>query len=218
MLLTFLLAVNATLIAGVTLFTCDALREQEALASKRGYQLLGALGVLTLAIALLPGVRPPLAVVYTLALAGAAALLRPRRSNSRALRGAQGYVVGHVQRVDERDIVFARNRSLRPGSDEYRTYYADLHPERKERDDRRRAAGGPLSQPGKIDGWRANSAMMFANFQIPAFLGVHATAAPMPDHPPAELDPRRASEIVKGLAVHLGAVSAGVCRVDPRWV
>ena len=219
MILAFLLLVHVALAASAALFTYESLREQEPLAPKRGYQLLAAVGALTLLILLIPGVRGLLALLYVLGLGSLAALLFvPGRGNSRALQGSQGYVEGDVERADERDVVFARNRSIRPGSEQYRMYYEELHPERKEKDDRRRAVGGPLSQPGKIDGWRPNSAMMFANFQIPAFLGAHAESSPMPDHPPAQLDPKRASEIVKGMAVHLGAVAAGVCRVDPRWV
>jgi len=217
-LLGLLLLVHLALAAGLALFVYESLREQEPLAPKRGYQLLGALGVVTLVILLIPPARGLLAIVYVLAAVGMGALLLPRGRASRALQGTRGYVAGEVTRTDERDIVFARNRSIRPGSEEYRLYYEELHPEWKERDDRRRALGGPLSKPGKIDDWRPNSALMFANFQIPSFLGHHADAAPMPDHPPAQLDPVRASEIVKGIAGHLGAAAVGVCKVDPRWV
>ncbi|MDF1554807.1 MAG: reductive dehalogenase [Deferrisomatales bacterium] len=217
-LLALLLLVNLFLAAGTALFVYESLQEQELLAPRRGYQLLAALGVATVVVLLIPPARGFLATAYGLGAGVFALLLVPFRRESRALKGTRGYVVGEVQRMDERDIVFARNRSIRPGSEEYQLYYEQLHPEWKERDDRRRALGGPLSKPGKIDNWRPNSALMFANFQIPSFLGPHAEAAPLPDHPPAELEPERASEIIKGIARHLGAAAVGVCKVDPRWV
>jgi len=216
--LTLLILVHAALAVGLVWFVWESRREQEPLAPKRGRQLLGALGVVTLAVLIIPPLRGPVLIVYVLGALAIGVLLIPSKRPSRALQGTHGYVVGEVQRADERDIVFARNRSIRPGSDEYRLYYEELHPEWKERDDRRRALGGPLSKPGKIDNWRPNSSLMFANFQIPAFLGPHAEMGPMPDHPPAELDPAKASEIVKGIARHLGAAAVGVCKVDPRWV
>ena len=50
-------------------------------------------------------------------------LMRKTGQNQSALEGANGLIVGDVQPTDERDIVFARNRTLRPGSEEYKTYY-----------------------------------------------------------------------------------------------
>ena len=43
--------------------------------------------------------------------------------NPKALAGTQGLIVGNVKRYDERDIVFARNRTIRPGTEQYETYY-----------------------------------------------------------------------------------------------
>ncbi|MHB8767030.1 MAG: hypothetical protein ACYDA8_22175, partial [Deferrisomatales bacterium] len=218
MLLATLLLVHGALAAGAALFLLESRREQEPLAPRRGWQLLGGLAALTLVILAVPPLRGAVALLYGLGAAALGVSVFRGVPDARARRGSRGYVVGEVARTDERDIVFARNRSLRPGSEEYRAYYEELHPERREADDRRRALGGPLGQPGKIDGWRPNSAMMFADFQVPAFLGPHALAAPAAHGPPAELDPARASEIVKGLARHLGAAAVGICRVDPRWV
>lgn len=212
-----LLTISIVILVGVAVFTYVSLREQEPRAPKIGAAGIAAQSVLTLAVIFVPEVRMPLAVVYGLGLVAFVVLLIARKSNSRALQGAAGYVEGEFEKMDERDIVFARNRSMRPGSEQYRLYYQELHPELKEGDDRRRAVGGPLGKPGSIDGWRPNSAMMFANFQLPLLLGPHAEASPLPDHPPAGLDPARATQIVKGLAQHLGAVAVGVCKVDPRW-
>ena len=69
--------------------------------------------------------------------------------NEDALRGTEGYIAGEVKRFDERDQVFARNRSVRPGTKEYDEYY-ERHPEWKEADDERRAMGGAHLQSGQI--------------------------------------------------------------------
>ncbi len=71
-------------------------------------------------------------------------------SNPQALQGTRGLMVGKVERYDERNIVFARNRALRPESEEYHIYYK-LHPEYEAYDAARRKRGGPLGKPGSID-------------------------------------------------------------------
>jgi reductive dehalogenase len=54
-------------------------------------------------------------------------------------------------------------------------------------------------------------------FSLPAMLGPHAEPKPDDSQPKCEIDPSRASEIVKGFGLHLGASQIGICRVDPRW-
>ena len=56
------------------------------------------------------------------------ALVLKRHPNPKALKGAEGHIVGPVERFDERETVFSRNHAMRPGSEQYRTFYAD-HPE-----------------------------------------------------------------------------------------
>ena len=70
--------------------------------------------------------------------------------NNKALAGAKGLVVGSVERFDERETVFSRNRALRPGSEQYQRFYAQ-HPEHEEYDTARRKLGGPVGKPGLID-------------------------------------------------------------------
>ncbi len=70
--------------------------------------------------------------------------------NDKALKGVEGYIVGNARRFDEREQVFARERSIRPGSAEYETFYRS-HPELEQLDAERRAAGGILGTPGAID-------------------------------------------------------------------
>jgi len=137
--------------------------------------------------------------------------------------------VGPVARFDERDVVFARNRSLRPGSREYEHYYKEMRPEKEAVDARRRERGGPLGKPGAIDGgYRPNVAMLISSFEVPNILGPHAKLGPAqaaasgtykarPEENPQQLDPERASAIVKGWALRLGADLAGVCRTNALW-
>jgi hypothetical protein len=70
--------------------------------------------------------------------------------NNKALEGTKGFIVGSVQRFDERATVFSRNRSLRPGSQQFEQFYAQ-HPEYAEHDAARRNLGGPVGKPGSID-------------------------------------------------------------------
>ena len=77
-------------------------------------------------------------------------LVKRSPANPKALQGTEGLIMGEVKRFDERDQVFARNRALRPGSEEYRAYY-EAHPENEAFDTRRRERGGVNGKPGFID-------------------------------------------------------------------
>ena len=103
-----------------------------------GLQLAGMLLMLLLFIYLgsigffqtIPG-----AALLALALVTAAVVffLVVRRSapNEKALQGTKGLIIGEVKRWDEREIMFARNRSIRPGSTEHDIFYKE-HPEFQE--------------------------------------------------------------------------------------
>ena len=79
-------------------------------------------------------------------------LLRRTPPNPRALKGTAGHIVGDVKRFDERETVFARVRSLRPGSEQYRTFY-EKNPQFEAADNNRRGSSGSRRN------WRANSAV-----------------------------------------------------------
>jgi reductive dehalogenase len=144
-------------------------------------------------------------------------VLIPSSANSSALKGAIGSAVGKPKRFDERDTVFARNRSLPEGSEIYQKYYA-AHPDRKGADSERRKKGGPVGRVGAIDNEHPlNVAMIDACFQMPPIFGIHAHANPNPDIPRLSLDPKRGAAVVKGFARHLGADLVGICRVNPDW-
>ncbi len=148
---------------------------------------------------------------------GCLVFLVPVGPNQKALLGTSGHVVGDVQRFDERDIVFARNRSLPPGSEIYKRYY-EMHPDLEERDGERRKKGGPVGRPGAIDGGhRPTVSMVGTAFALPAMLGPHAEPEPEASGPPEPIDAAQASSIVKSFALHLGASEVGICRVDPNW-
>lgn len=212
-------------------FTLESIREQEPRAPKAGLALAGFHLLLLILILAAPGSRPFIAGYFILALAGLGFFLIPSPGLSRSAKGALGYASGDpdlIDRFDERDIVFARNRGLPPGSNQYQEYYA-AHPEKEEPDRLRREKGGPLGRPGSIDnGYRPNVAMLKASFLMADFLGPQArvdpraaleagTYAQADQAAPAELDPARGSKIVKGFARQLGADLVGVCRTDPRW-
>jgi len=217
-MLTFvLLVIDLIFLVGAGLFTYESLREKEPRAPKVG--IAGTLFHLTLAWVILtvPQSHPIIAVFFGLIITFLLVLLIPAKPNPRALKGADGYLVGPVARFDERDIVFARNRSLPPGSDMYQQYY-EQHPDKEAFDARRREKGGPIGRPGAIDGSHPpNVAMILASFALPGFLAAQAQVTPDPSKPPVSLNPNEASEIVKGFARHLGAALVGICRVNPLW-
>jgi reductive dehalogenase len=212
-----LLVFEAILIFAIGLFTLESLKEREPRAPKVGLAATLVLLLLAPVILFLPALRPLVGLAFGfVALFGLACAI-PGKANNRALKGSQGYAVQEVERFDERDIVFARNRSLPAGSDVYKRYYA-VHPDKEAKDAERRAKGGPLGRPGSIDkGYRPNVSMIRAGFELPAFLGPHALAEPPPESSPAEMDPAEATRIVKGFARRLGAALVGVCRVRPMW-
>lgn len=142
--------------------------------------------------------------------------LIPARQNKEALLGSKGYIKGKTERVDERDIVFARNK-LKPGTTHYDEYYK-THPETKEIDDEIRIQRSKR-QLGKIDGGHsANTSMIHANHFISPVLGRVAKGIPEADAPKKEMKPEKATEVLKGLALHLGACSVGACEVNPEVV
>jgi reductive dehalogenase len=152
-----------------------------------------------------------------------AALIIPLGVNAKALEGSRGLIVGEVSRQDEREIMFARNRSLPPGSEQYQHFY-EAHPEYEAYDSARRAKGGPLGRPGTIDRprERPNVAATFASLSIPMFLSTpekfQPQALPLFPDQPARLDPGTASRIVKGYTRNLGSDLVGITEINPLWI
>ena len=116
-LATVLLTADAGLVLLAAYFTVVSFHEKEPRAPWVGAiatVLLAGVGPLIVAV---PAVRTVIGVIFGAALAFGSVLLIPTRGNPRALQGTAGHVVGEAARFDERDEVFARNRSLPPGSE-----------------------------------------------------------------------------------------------------
>jgi hypothetical protein len=181
-------------LAGV--FVYESYREQESRALKFG--LLGVMAHLILAflIILLPSVQLYGTAYFGLLIIFGLVLLIPGQPNAQVLQGSKGFIVGEVVKYDERDIVFARNNSLEPGTDRYDLYYK-THPEHEERDTRRHAKGGNLGRPGSIDSkLPSNVSMLKSAFQTVNNLALFSVPELSQDSRPVELDPVRATEIL----------------------
>ena len=143
-------------------------------------------------------------------------------TNDRALKGVDGHIVGNARRFDERESVFARERSIRPGSAEYEAFYL-AHPELERMDSERRTAGGLLGTPGAIDrpGESPNIAAMEAFFSIPPHFGKpknHSPVVQLSEADRPDISPEEAAGRVKGFARQLGAGLVGITRINPLWV
>lgn len=197
-------------------------------------QLLGIAGVLVVYLFLIwigffdtkPGIIVLIAG-YTFAIIAALTILVPSKKNLKALKGTQGLIIGQVERCDERDHVFARNRALRPGSQQYKAYYKE-HPEHEKFDAKRREKGGPIGPPGIIDSPHgdANVAMALASLNMPHYLCAPEKVKPDPHFllkeklkgNKVDLSPEEAAERVKGYAKNLGADLVGITEINPLWV
>lgn len=144
--------------------------------------------------------------------------------NPKALEGARGLIAGEVKRFDQRDQLLCRNRSLVPGSEQYKIFYAE-HPEYQEYDTKRREMGLTLGKhPGAIDRPHEgpNLAATLASLAMPLHLRCHGIVKPQA-HPELKgkevnLGPEEAAERVKGYARHLGADLVGITQINPLWV
>ncbi|MGD8962715.1 MAG: reductive dehalogenase domain-containing protein, partial [Desulfobacterales bacterium] len=150
-------------------------------------------------------------------------LVKQTPANPKALQGTRGAIVGDVKRFDERDVVFARNRTIRPGTDQYRTYY-QMRPEYEKIDAARRDKGGPLGQPGVIDQPkdRPNIAATLSCQGIAMNLSAPETYQPA-THPefkgqPVKLSPQEATDRIKGYTLNLGARHVGITELNPLWL
>lgn len=228
------LALGAQAFVGLSFFI-SCLWENEKKASL--FAALQCLGMLAVLVAFLllaasgffhtfPGV---VLLILGYVGSGAAAffLLRRTEPNPKALQGTKGRVEGEVKRFDEREQVFARNRCLRPGSEQYKRFY-EAHPEYEAFDKRRRERGGPIGHPGTIDRPHegADVAMTLASQNMCLFLSSPEKVNPEPHFFLKErvkakkvvMSPQEASERVKGYALHLGAALVGITELNPLWL
>jgi reductive dehalogenase len=233
--LTFLVLIDALIlimssIIGLSFFL-SCLHEKERRASFfAGLQLLLMLLLLGVFVYLngvgffLTGAGIALLVAgLTLFAVSAFFLVRRTPPNTKALLGTRGLIAGEVRRFDEREVVFARNRSLRPGSEEYKLFYAS-HPELEALDAKRRERGGPLGPMGSIDGQGGLpnvAATLAPNFVPPALSGpdlIRPASNPALKDKKIELSAEEATRRVKGFAHNAGADLAGIAELNPLWV
>lgn len=169
-----------------------------------------------------------LIIGYFLVIVAVILMLRKTRPNMKALKGTAGQITGEVKRFDERDHVFARNRGLRPGSNEYKEYY-EKNPDFEDIDANRREKGGPLGHPGVIDSPHADSnvAMTLAAMNIPMFLSDPEKVKPEPHFAikpklekkgPVKMTPEEATLRVKGYTRSIGADLVGIAEINQLWV
>lgn len=229
----FLIAVAASIITAIIglSFLVSCVWENETRASIfAGFQFALMLGLVILlfyleSIGFFETRAGTTILIFGLAIAGGLGVLFTLTigSNTKALQGTRGLITGSVKRYDERDIVFARNRALSPGSEQYKAYYK-LHPEHEDYDAARRKRGGPLGKPGSIDTPedRPNVAATLASLSIPLHLSTPEKFNP-PQHPEfrqqrVEISPQSASTRIKGYTLAIGAKLVGVTEINPLWI
>lgn len=211
-------------ILGLLLFVVNSIQERESRATLIGMVFSGLMLAFSAAFlalwrqGLLEGLRPLVYLLDAAITAGAAVVLLPLGRNPGALKGCAYYLTGEPLRVDERDSIFARVRSLRPGKQEYEQYYR-MHPDIKKWDDDRRSMGGPLGTPGKIDQRnRSNISMLHVIYTFPLLLGRKDQVKPPPKGEPANISAKDLTLQVKGFARMMGADLVGITTLNPLWV
>jgi len=226
------LAVQAYI--GLTFFISSIWEKEKRAAVFGLLQFLGMFGLLLVYLLLFrigffhTGIGLALLILgYCAAGIAAFFLLRRTEPNERALQGSRGLICGDVNRFDEREQVFARNRTLRPGSEQYGLFYGE-HPEYEAFDTKRRERGGPIGHPGIIDRPHgdANVAMTLAGQSMCLYLSSPEKVTPEPhfflkerlEKGKVELSPEQATVKVKGYAKHLGAALVGITEINPLWL
>ena len=214
----FMLVVFDLILVGLLIhFFRECLHEQEARAQKLAAVLLAATVLLVPIILWVPPIRVMVSLIFSAVIVSGLLLLIPARDATHILSGTPGHVAATVTRVDERDIVFARQR-LHPDNVPYYRNYYDKRPSIEAADAKRRKKG-LLGVVGRIDNaYQPNTAMVHASFDIPEYFGQHAHADPVEDIQSKLLDPAMASHVVRQYARHLGADMVGICKVNPLWV
>ncbi len=212
------LVFNLAMIGAAGLFVYESWREQESRAIKIGLLGIAAHNFFVFLLFYSHVFQLFLIFYMLVCVLFVAILVIPGRKNSAVLKGTAGYVVGEVLRFDERDIVFARNENLVSGSEQYSQYY-EKYPERKERDDKRRAKGGHAGKVGSIDKCPPMLVNMVAGNASAAHTLVANSLPQIPERQePIEMEPLQATEAIKRWAIHLGADLVGVARIDERWI
>lgn len=199
---------GGTACAGLVVFGVISLREKERRAGRVSFWIAAAIGSLCCAVVLLP---PPVPLVVLVASAAGlivavVALVVPfgptRTSGGRP-----------TQRVDERDIMFARGR-LRPGSPEYESYYT-LRPHNRKGDDLTRSKPGLLSPDAEFAD-EVVFAAAEASFDLTEAVR-HAVDGEVAPHR-VERPPEQWTAILKQYAQSYGAIDVGATSIRPYHI
>ncbi len=116
------------------------------------------------------------------------------------------------ERFDERDVMFARGE-YRPGTKKYRIYYGELHPEKKEFDDRLRELPEPCEGGAFYD--RLLSSICCSEFSFISKLLEYVDGGIEGDM--VELTPEEFTEHIKWFTKYLGADLVGIAPVEERY-
>lgn len=116
-------------------------------------------------------------------------------------------------RYDERATMFSR-RELATRPEAAARWYAE-HPEHRAPDERWRSRPGLMSARARH---AHPTAFAAADASFRAVEELHPLVEGEPTRPPTALDAERASRFLQGWARHLGAVDAGITRLDPLHV
>lgn len=233
-LIVFMAALLIIGLSAATVFTIDSFLEKEPRApwfGIAGIILHLALGTLLFS---LPAARPFVAGFLVFAISITIFFMLPLKAGWKP-KSAADFLVNDgadYERFDERDTVFSRNH-LQPDQPEYKKYYTEMHPEHKQRDDKRRKNGGPVGRPGRIDGfYMPNVAMMYSVHEFGQVVGDRICLDTNKDVmkgsvlinslgknlPKTEVDAEKITHIAKNWALHVGAGLVGVTKVDKRWL
>ena len=203
-----LLFVGLAILLGFAAFALTSVREREWRAARVATVLaiLGSLPFIAAAFLPSPAQLVVLGALATVTLAVVVAWFLPVGSSIPESGRPK-------RRVDERDIMFARAR-LRPGSEEFNSYYA-MRPENREEDDRTRSLPGllspeaPLAEPVAFGSAKASFAMTEAlrdEVDGPVAPGLLEQSA------------AEATASIKGFALRHGACDVGVTQLQPYHV
>ena len=193
------------------LFVISSAREREwrafTISLLMGVITCGGWGIILLQVFLLKWVVV-LALVALLLTGAYFVLLRNRGRRRTAAMGTQ-----QIERVDERDTMFAR-ANYAPGSMQYEEYYS-RHTERRQIDDEIRSMPD-LCSPDTPSYHPVYSALPEAFFDM--INDMHPLVEGQPRAEKANLSPENASGTIKRTARYLGATDCRITRLEPHHI
>ena len=123
-------------------------------------------------------------------------------------------IIGKQERLDERDALFHRFYTLKPGMDEYDQYY-DEHPDKKDFDDEVRVLPS-FEEEGNRSYHPLSSLYQKALFDQIKVLSTGIERPP--DRPAMNISAAEITGRLKGFAHYLGADLVGTTRLNPAYV